>query len=170
MWDAESGKPVGEPMRHESRVSGGKFQSGRAADRHRISRQDRAGVGRGERQAGGQANAAMRARLRAASFSPDGRRIVTASDDKTARVWDAESGKPVGEPMRHEDAVRAASFSPDGRRIVTASEDKTARVWDAESGKPVGEPMRHEDTVRRQVSAADGRGFRADRATDRDRL
>jgi hypothetical protein len=54
------------------------------------------------------------------SFSRDGRRIVTASDDKTARVWDAESGKPVGEPMRHEDAVNAASFSPDGRRIVTA--------------------------------------------------
>ncbi len=67
----------------------------------------------------------------AASFSPDGRRIVTASDDKTARVWDAESGKPVGEPMRHEGLVRAASFSPDGRRIVTASDDKTARVWDA---------------------------------------
>ena len=42
-----------------------------------------------------------------ASFSPDGRRIVTASDDKTARVWDAESGKPVGEPLRHEDAVSA---------------------------------------------------------------
>ncbi len=74
-------------MRHEDRVTGGKFQSGRAADRHRIWRQ-------------------------------------------TARVWDAESGKPVGEPMRHEDKVTAASFSPDGRRIVTASNDKTARVWD----------------------------------------
>jgi hypothetical protein len=44
----------------------------------------------------------------AASFSPDGRRIVTASDDKTARVWDAESGKPVGEPMLHKDVLRAA--------------------------------------------------------------
>ena len=83
----------------------------------------------------------------AASFSPDGRRIVTGSVDKTARVWDAESGKPVGEPMRHEGSVNAASFSPDGRRIVTASYDKTARVWDAESGKPLGEPMRHERAV-----------------------
>ena len=63
----------------------------------------------------------MRAQVNGGSFSPDGRRIVTASDDKTARVWDAESGKPVGEPMRHEDVVYAASFSPDGRRIVTAS-------------------------------------------------
>ena len=66
----------------------------------------------------------MRRAVYAASFSPDGRRIVTASDDETARVWDAESGKPVGEPMRHEDGVIAASFSPDGRRIVTASGDE----------------------------------------------
>jgi hypothetical protein len=68
--------------------------------------------------------------VNAASFSPDGRRIVTASQDETARVWDAESGKPVGDPMRHQGSVTAASFSPDGRRIVTASEDETACVWD----------------------------------------
>jgi hypothetical protein len=64
----------------------------------------------------------------AASFSPNGRRIVTASDDNTARVWDAETGKPVGEPMHHEGWVYAASFSPDSQRIVTASRDNTARV------------------------------------------
>ncbi|MEO8137882.1 MAG: hypothetical protein ABI831_28385 [Betaproteobacteria bacterium] len=65
-----------------------------------------------------------------ANFSPDGKRIVTASRDKTARVWDADNGKPVGEPMTHGSAVQSASFSPDGKRVVTASEDKTARVWD----------------------------------------
>ena len=67
-----------------------------------------------------------------AAFSPDGKRIVTASLDGTARVWDAESGKPIGEPLKgHEGAVVfSASFSPDGTRIVTASGDKTARVSD----------------------------------------
>jgi WD40 repeat protein len=93
----------------------------------------------------------------AASFSPDGRRIVTGSNDKTARVWDAESGKPMGEPVRHQREVYLASFSPDGRRIVTGSYDETARVWDAESGKPVGEPMRHENTVTAASFSPDGR-------------
>ena len=67
-----------------------------------------------------------------ASFSPDGKRVVTASQDKTARVWDAETGKPLGAPMTHEEGVNSASFSPDGKRVVTASSDGTARVWRAD--------------------------------------
>ena len=81
--------------------------------------------------------------MSSAAFSPDGKRIVTASVDKTARLWDAETGKPIGEPLKgHADSVSSAAFSPDGKRIVTASEDKTARLWDAETGKPIGEPLK----------------------------
>ena len=82
-----------------------------------------------------------------ASFSPDAKRVVTASMDKTARVWDADTGTPVGEPMTHGAAVSSARFSPDGKRVVTASWDKTARVWDAGTGKPVSEPMTHGEWV-----------------------
>ncbi|MGH8570469.1 MAG: hypothetical protein ACREXU_21310, partial [Gammaproteobacteria bacterium] len=57
-------------------------------------------------------------------------RVVTASRDKTARVWDARSGKVLTEPLRHEREVTSAQFSPDGTRVVTASRDTTARVWD----------------------------------------
>jgi hypothetical protein len=60
------------------------------------------------------------ARVHSAQFSPNGQRVVTASEDDTARLWDAASGKPIGPPMRHERAVTSAHFSPDGRRVVTA--------------------------------------------------
>ena len=70
-----------------------------------------------------------------ASFSPDGRRIVTASYDNTARIWDAESGKELHKLKGHSGVVLEASFSSDGQRIITASDDGTARIWDAESGK-----------------------------------
>jgi WD40 repeat protein len=70
-----------------------------------------------------------------AAFSPDGSRIVTASDDKTARIWDATTAKEIAVLRGHDDALLSAAFSPDGSRIVTASDDKTARIWDAASGK-----------------------------------
>ena len=72
-----------------------------------------------------------------ASFSPDGSRIVTASDDKTAKVWDAKSGAEILTLKGHTGVVTSASFSPDGSRIVTGSYDKTAKVWDAKSGAEV---------------------------------
>jgi WD40 repeat protein len=67
-----------------------------------------------------------------AAFSPDGSRIVTASGDKTARIWDAASAKEIAVLRGHDIAVYSAAFSPDGSRIVTASEDKTARIWDVQ--------------------------------------
>ena len=56
-----------------------------------------------------------------AAFSPDGTRIVTASDDITARIWDAATGNELTVLRGHEDPVLSAGFSPDGTRIVTAS-------------------------------------------------
>jgi WD domain, G-beta repeat len=93
----------------------------------------------------------------AAGFSPDGKRIVTASGN-VARVWDAATGAPLGEPLRgHEGPVMSASFSPDGMRIVTGSDDETARLWDAATGAPLGEPLRgHEGPVMSASFSADG--------------
>ena len=71
-------------------------------------------------------------------FSPDGRQVVTASKDRTARLWDAATGQSLGEPMEHEGWVVTAQFSPDGKQVLTASEDGTARLWDVPaSNSPV---------------------------------
>jgi WD40 repeat protein len=91
-----------------------------------------------------------------ASFSPDGTRIVTASKDHTARIWDAQSGEPIGKPLQHDDWVMSGSFSPDGTRIVTASEDSTARIWDARSGEPIGKPLQHHGAVGSASFSPDG--------------
>ncbi len=86
--------------------------------------------------------------MAAASFSPDGRRVVTASIDRTARIWDAASGAALFTLTGHEEPLRAASWSPDGSRIATASLDRTARIWDAASGELVATLEGHRDVVR----------------------
>jgi WD40 repeat protein len=91
-----------------------------------------------------------------ARFSPDSQQVVTGSWDKTARLWDAVTGKQIGEPMKHEGGVSSAQFSPDGQRVVTASLDNTARLWDAATGKSIGEPMKHEDDVSSAQFSRDG--------------
>lgn len=54
---------------------------------------------------------------------------MTASNDETARVWEARTGKLLFILRGHEGSVNSADFSPDGQRIITGSEDKTARIW-----------------------------------------
>ena len=70
-----------------------------------------------------------------AAFAPQGNRIVTASYDRTARIWSIEDGSSVAVLKGHQDALERATFSPDGTQVVTAARDGTARVWNAGSGK-----------------------------------
>jgi len=82
------------------------------------------------------------------AFSPDGKRIVTGNTDNTARIWDAESGRPL-RTLEHTKLVRSVAFSPDGKNILTAGDD-IVRIWDAESGRM----LRTLDTGRFSVYSA----------------
>jgi WD40 repeat protein len=92
-----------------------------------------------------------------AVFSLDGKQVLTASGDRTARLWDATSGKQIGTDIKHEGVVYSAVFSPDGKQVVTASSDRTARLLNAASGKQIGTDIKHEHVVHSAVFSPDGK-------------
>jgi Novel STAND NTPase 1/WD domain, G-beta repeat len=94
--------------------------------------------------------------LLSAAFSPDGTRVVTASIDKTARLWDAATGKEIAVLRGHDGLVSSAAFSPDGTRVVTASTDGTARLWDGATGAPIAVLRGHDSPVSSAAFSPDG--------------
>ncbi len=73
---------------------------------------------------------------RAAAYSADGTRLVTALADRTARVWDAATGTELAVLRGHEGRITSAKFVLDDLHVVTMSDDNTVRIWDAETGAP----------------------------------
>jgi WD40 repeat protein len=90
------------------------------------------------------------------AFSPDGSRIATASVDKTAKVWDARTGRETLTLKGHVGIVWGVAFSPDGSRIATASFDKTAKVWDSRTGRETLTLRGHQRAVQGVAFSPDG--------------
>jgi eukaryotic-like serine/threonine-protein kinase len=76
-------------------------------------------------------------RVRSLDYSPDGKHIVTASEDKTARIWDAVIGIQQATLRGHQAPIYTAAYSSDGSRIATTSSDGTVRIWDAQSAAEI---------------------------------
>jgi WD40 repeat protein/ankyrin repeat protein/tetratricopeptide (TPR) repeat protein len=91
-----------------------------------------------------------------AAFSPDGGRILTATSDGMAVLWDADARLPALPPFVHQSILYHAAFSPEGGRIVTASGDGTARIWNAVSGREATPPLRHAGAIYDAAFSPDG--------------
>ncbi|MCK5616470.1 trypsin-like peptidase domain-containing protein [Candidatus Pacearchaeota archaeon] len=91
----------------------------------------------------------------ALAFSPDGKLLATASEDRNASIWYVENGSESVR-MSHDDSVQNVAFSPDGKLLATASQDRTARVWNVKNGS---ERVRvnHSDDVWHVIFSPDGK-------------
>jgi WD40 repeat protein/TPR repeat protein len=89
-----------------------------------------------------------------AAYSPDGQRIVTTMEDRTARIWDVRTGSVLTVLAGHTEYVATAAYSPDGKRIVTSG-DNTARIWDAATGQQLLVLAGHERNVWSAVYSPD---------------
>ncbi|WP_395744330.1 hypothetical protein [Prosthecobacter sp.] len=137
LWDAATGKPLGAPMWHEEVKAAGSTPV------------DVKALGGADGLSG---------EVQSAEFSRDGRRILTAGADGTARLWDGATCKRLDMPaLTHEAEVTLAHFSPDGTLIVTRSEDDKAKLWNASTGKPLELPLLLATKVRSAAFSPDSK-------------
>jgi WD40 repeat protein len=145
VWDAEAGvaiSPDDAPLSHEEIVPGAFARSGDTlalVSHGNVVRLWNARTGR-------PSGAAMRhdRPVIQCVFSPDGARLLTASDE-VVRLWDAATGDPLGWPVRHHAPIRSAAFSSDGEVLVVTSDDGTVALWDARRAEVDATRLQHPD-------------------------
>jgi WD40 repeat protein/serine/threonine protein kinase len=81
------------------------------------------------------------------AFSPDGKRLISASMDKTIKIWDVSRGEVIHNCNGHEDSIWSAAVSPDGKYIVSGSGDGTVRIWNIDTGEQVRKLSGHNGSV-----------------------
>ena len=97
------------------------------------------------------------AAVNSVAWSPDSKRLASASDDQTVRVWDTTSGTTLLTYKGHTDQVNSVAWSPDGKRLASASADQTVQVWDASSGSTLLTYKGHTDRLESVVWSPDGK-------------
>lgn len=161
IWDVEKGLPVGEPMVHKAAVRTIAFHpteplllagcaNGECRLWHRPSGKSALIVSAREAQMEAPSHEAQ---IEVVRFSRDGQYFLTASQDKSAKVWHTATRKPLGKPYQHQGTVSTAAFSPDGTQILTGGADHIAWLWPLRLGEPFGNPKeRQADVVALAVS------------------
>jgi len=94
--------------------------------------------------------------VRTCAVSPDGSFVVSASVDKTLKIWDAKTGRERATLEGHTREVFVCAVSPDGSFVVSASNDKTLKIWDAKTGQERATLRGHTDRVSACAVSPDG--------------
>ena len=161
IWDADTGQPLGQPLHRPrpARYSVWRLAR-RAPPRLRQRRHHGAGVGRRHRPTPRHPSPATPARCSVWRLAPTGTASPRGSDDQTVRLWNADTGQPLGatpSPAAPARALFGVAFSPDGHRLASAGSDTTVQVWDADTGQPLGDPLTgHTDMVNSVAFSPDG--------------
>ena len=158
LWDGDLRRPIGGPVELENSTEAMAFGLGGekfvvAGSDGKVRLRDIAS----DQRLGQPVQQGARTSSLALALSPDGRTILIGGDDKAARLWDADTGQPIGPPMPHPDSVLSLAFSPDGRTILTGCQDAKARLWDVATGQAIGAPMVHTRGVLSVAFSPDGK-------------
>ncbi|KAF8835697.1 WD40 repeat-like protein [Paxillus ammoniavirescens] len=81
------------------------------------------------------------------AYLPDGERVVSCSDDRTVRIWDAGNAEQEGTSMQHDGRVYTLTVTRDGQRILSGGKDRGIKVWDVETHELIEEWESHEGDI-----------------------
>ncbi|MCY2994763.1 MAG: protein kinase [Planctomycetota bacterium] len=144
LWDATTGEPIGEPMRHDYDVSGvcfspdGEILMMRSNWDRTVRIWDTATtklIGEGPKH---------EAEVTAMCCASDGKTAATGDAHGTVHVWHISTGRTIGQSLKDEAAIAAVNLTPDSKRTLTQNSNDTCRLWDVTSGLPIGEPSGHD--------------------------
>jgi WD40 repeat protein len=156
LWDLESGKEVRKFRSPEMRPAGqmvfsrdGKFMaaiSGNEARLYDFATGKRLRVYQGHIQA-----------ITSADFSPDGKKLATASMDKTIRIWDTDSSEEIAKITNGEKMIFGVAFAPDSNRLVFGDQENTVHIWDLAAAKELHKLSGHRGPVPSVAFSPDGK-------------
>ncbi|HEV3261203.1 MAG TPA: protein kinase [Gemmataceae bacterium] len=160
LWDVTTGKLAGPPLRHPSAVLSVAF----GPDNRTIlvASHSYATIQEVPTQKSSAQTPQQQGALRAVAFSPDRTRLLTVSENlvtqrKQCQLWDARSGKAIGEAFRPRAEFVAVALGPDGKTFLSLSAEHTARLWDTTPGQPTDVALRQLYPVRAIAFSPDGK-------------